>query len=194
MRTSRIHGWQAVYRFSLKQHLKGMPFQVMTTLVCVLLILVLPVVYWLTQTVEQTSATNVKKLYIIDETGMGLDYLGFASGEYRELQIVQDTRNVQEVAEKLRKLTGREKTALAQIRFQDGKLQVNMYYGVGSSLGEVGLSSMGNALLQYYRDQAVQQKTSGEQREILERSVSVNTQKLRENMLPETTGRVNGIE
>ena len=171
-----------------------MPFQVMTTLVCVLLILVLPVVYWLTQTVEQTSATNVKKLYIIDETGMGLDYLGFASGEYRELQIVQDTRNVQEVAEKLRKLTGREKTALAQIRFQDGTLQVNMYYGVGSSLGEVGLSSMGNALLQYYRDQAVQQKTSGEQREILERSVSVNTQKLRENMLPETTGRVNGIE
>ena len=125
---------------------------------------------------------------------MGLDYLGFASGEYRELQIVQDTRNVQEVAEKLRKLTGREKTALAQIRFQDGTLQVNMYYGVGSSLGEVGLSSMGNALLQYYRDQAVQQKTSGEQREILERSVSVNTQKLRENMLPETTGRVNGIE
>ena len=118
MRTSRIHGWQAVYRFSLKQHLKGMPFQVMTTLVCVLLILVLPVVYWLTQTVEQTSATNVKKLYIIDETGMGLDYLGFASGEYRELQIVQDTRNVQEVAEKLRKLTGGEKTALAQIRFQ----------------------------------------------------------------------------
>ena len=194
MKTSRIHGWQAVYRFSLKQHLKGMPFQVMTTLVCVLLILVLPVVYWMTQTVEQTSVTNVKKLYIIDETGMNLDYLGFASGEYRELQIIQDTRNVQEVTEKLQKLSGKEKTALAQIRFQDGTLQVNMYYGVGSSLGEVDLSAMGNALLRYYRDQAVQQKTTGEQKEILERSVSVNTQKLRENMLPETTGRVNGIE
>ena len=45
MEKSRIHGWQAVYRFSLKEHLKGMPFQVMTGLVCLLLLVSLPDVY-----------------------------------------------------------------------------------------------------------------------------------------------------
>lgn len=195
MKGSRIHGWQAVYRFSLKEHLKGMPFQVMTALVCVLLLCSLPIVHWATQTVQDTPATKVSRLYIVDETGLSLDYSSFCEQrEYRNVKVERTSRSVSEIIAELQELGKRDKTALAQIRYDGGELLVNMYYGEKSAIGEMDLSSMGEALLSFYRQHAADNFLSAEQGRIVERTTEASITKIKQNVLPEMARNINTIE
>lgn len=195
MKKSRIHGWRAVYRFSLKQHLKGMPFQVMTALVCLLLLISLPVLHWATQKVKDTPATNVRKLYVVDETGLTLDYSGFSSQkDYRNVQVILEPRPAQEVIEELKNAGKHDKAALAQIQFTGSSLLINMYYGEKSAIGEMDLSSMGEALLRYYRNQAAAEAvSSSQQAEILNRGIETQVTKVRQTVV-DAAGRINTIE
>ena len=117
MEKSRIHGWQAVYRFSLKEHLKGMPFQVMTGLVCLLLLVSLPVVHWMTKALSEIPATQVKILYVMDETGVGMDYSGFSEQEdYRQVEVRQ-TDDAEAMIETMQTTDAEEGAVLAQIQY-----------------------------------------------------------------------------
>lgn len=127
MEKSRIHGWQAVYRFSLKEHLKGMPFQVMTGLVCLLLLVSLPVVHWMTKALSEIPATQVKILYVMDETGVGMDYSGFSEQEdYRQVEVRQ-TDDAEAMIETMQTTDAEEGAVLAQIQYTGEQIQLKLY-------------------------------------------------------------------
>lgn len=194
MGKSRIHGWQAVYRFSLKEHLKGMPFQVMTGLVCVLLLVSLPVVHWMVTALSEIPATQVKILYVADETGVGMDYSGFSEQEdYRQVEVRQ-VDDAEAMIETLQTEDAEEGAVLARIQYTGERIQLDLYYGGKSGVGEVDLTRLGDALLRYYRQNAAMGAAQADQADILSRNVETQVVKLKNQTIPEMTARLSTIE
>ena len=194
MGKSRIHGWQAVYRFSLKEHLKGMPFQVMTGLVCVLLLVSLPVVHWMVTALSEIPATQVKILYVADETGVGMDYSGFSEQEdYRQVEVRQ-VDDAEAMIETLQTEDAEEGAVLARIQYTGERIQLDLYYGGKSGAGEVDLTRLGDALLRYYRQNAAMGAAQADQADILSRNVETQVVKLKNQTIPEMTERLSTIE
>lgn len=194
MGKSRIYGWQAVYRFSLKEHLKGMPFQVMTGLVCFLLLVSLPAVHWITTALSEIPVTQVKILYVADETGMGLDYGAFSAQEdYRHVE-VRTEKDAESRIEALESTDGEEGAVLARITYAEEQIRLDLYYGEKSGAGEMDLSRLGDALLRYYRQNAAMGAAGEEQAEILGRNVETRVVKIKSQTLGGMTERLSTIE
>ena len=194
MGKSRIYGWQAVYRFSLKEHLKGMPFQVMTGLVCFLLLVSLPAVHWITTALSEIPVTQVKILYVADETGMGLDYGAFSAQEdYRHVE-VRAEKDAESRIEALESTDGEEGAVLARITYAEEQIRLDLYYGEKSGAGEMDLSRLGDALLRYYRQNAAMGAAGEEQAEILGRNVETRVVKMKSQTLGGMTERLSTIE
>ncbi|MGN0403416.1 MAG: ABC transporter permease [Acetatifactor sp.] len=75
-------GWKDVFRFSLEQGVKAQAYKVSLVIFSLLVLFGVPFMGWLQNKGEkQLGATGVEKLMIYDETGLGIDYSGFADGE-----------------------------------------------------------------------------------------------------------------
>ncbi len=92
MRRNEYAGWREVFLFSLKQEMKQKSFRGFLILMCVIILAYVPVSAWLQQKGrEQTRATEVSRLTVYDETGLGIDYSQALEGErYEDLRVAEE--------------------------------------------------------------------------------------------------------
>lgn len=75
MKRNEYAGWKEVFIFSLRQEIKQKSFRGFLILMCLVILAVMPVSAWLQRRdQEQIKATEVSRLTVYDETGLGIDY------------------------------------------------------------------------------------------------------------------------
>ncbi|MDE6517583.1 MAG: ABC transporter permease, partial [Acetatifactor sp.] len=92
MKRNEYAGWREVFLFSLRQEMKQKSFRGFLILMCVVILAFAPVSAWLQQRdQEQIRATEVSRLTIYDETGLGIDYTHAMEGErYVNMDVVEE--------------------------------------------------------------------------------------------------------
>ena len=82
MKRNEYAGWKEVFIFSLRQEIKQKSFRGFLILMCLVILAVMPVSAWLQRRdQEQIKATEVSRLTVYDETGLGIDYSHALEGE-----------------------------------------------------------------------------------------------------------------
>lgn len=91
MKRNEYAGWKEVFIFSLRQEIKQKSFRGFLILMCLVILAALPVSTWLQhRDQEQIKATEVSRLTVYDETGLGIDYSHALEGErYSGVQVVE---------------------------------------------------------------------------------------------------------
>ncbi len=92
MKRNEYAGWREVFLFSLRQEMKQKSFRGFLILMCVVILAFAPVSAWLQQRdQEQIKATEVSRLTIYDETGLGIDYTHALEGErYENMHVAEE--------------------------------------------------------------------------------------------------------
>ena len=91
MKRNEYAGWKEVFIFSLRQEIKQKSFRGFLILMCLVILAAMPVSAWLQhRDQEQIKATEVSRLTIYDETGLGIDYSQALEGErYSGIQVAE---------------------------------------------------------------------------------------------------------
>lgn len=91
MKRNEYAGWKEVFIFSLRQEIKQKSFRGFLILMCLVILAVMPVSAWLQRRdQEQIKATEVSRLTVYDETGLGIDYSHALEGErYSGVQVTE---------------------------------------------------------------------------------------------------------
>ena len=99
MKKSDYIGWQEVFRFSLVQGMKQKAYYGFLIFVSVVTILSMPVMSLLkSMDKEEDYVSEITKLTVYDETGLGIDYTkALADEAYKDVQIIADAGQTYEV-------------------------------------------------------------------------------------------------
>lgn len=91
MKRNEYAGWKEVFIFSLRQEIKQKSFRGFLILMCLVILAAMPVSAWLQhRDQEQIKATEVSRLTVYDETGLGIDYSQALEGErYSGIQVAE---------------------------------------------------------------------------------------------------------
>ncbi len=91
MKRNEYAGWKEVFIFSLRQEIKQKSFRGFLILMCLVILAAMPVSSWLQhRDQEQIKATEVSRLTVYDETGLGIDYSQALEGErYSGVQVTE---------------------------------------------------------------------------------------------------------
>lgn len=85
-------GWKDVFRFSFEQGVKANAYKISLVIFALLVLLGVPFMGWLQNKGEKDlGATAVEKIFVYDETGLEIDYTGFATGERYQKLVIEKT-------------------------------------------------------------------------------------------------------
>ena len=70
---NNLTGWRSVFRFSFVQEMKSKSIKISTLIICLIILAIFPIITLIDGTdIESQDNTNIKKVYVVDYTGLNL--------------------------------------------------------------------------------------------------------------------------
>jgi ABC-2 type transport system permease protein len=105
MKIGKLTGWQLVYQFTFLQTAKSKTIKIMTILLCTVLLLSMPIAQLISTVMEKKSVTQIKTVYVVDESGLGVaDYSDIAieNDRYKDVEFLYPDKSATEITEELK--------------------------------------------------------------------------------------------
>lgn len=109
MKKGKLTGWQLVYQFTFLQTVKSKTIKIMTILLCTVLLLSMPIAQLISTVMEKKSVTQIKTVYVVDESGLGVaDYSDIAieNDRYKDVKFLYSDKSATEIIEELKNTEG----------------------------------------------------------------------------------------
>ena len=162
MKTSKLRGWQYVFRFTLIQTLKSKGTLITTLVLFLLAVASLPFAGFVMQMMEDgdTKKATFEEVYVADETGFSeTDFAPMVkdSKKFSEVTFIKDNRGAGEIEKELEKADETGKAILMVVSY---KGDVNMFemrftYGAETKVREDDVNALSEIATEYYKEQLI---------------------------------------
>ncbi len=183
MKKSDYIGWKDVFSFSLVQGMKQKAYFGFLIVICVVLIFWLPVSSLINSKEEEAYTSEVTKLTVYDETGLGIDYSKALQDEaYAGVQIVTDSG--QSYDAHVKALEGSEESTELVVKLvfdERGLFNVTFVKAAGAALSEEDCDTLAGDFVAFFDDARISAiDVTAEQMDFINQSVETKVEFINE--------------
>ena len=153
MNKNDLYGSKSVFEFTLIQTLKSKYYKIFTIILCALVLISVPVVEVITNGLSDVAKTSdIKKVYIIDETGISkTDYSGISEEyeEYKDIIFDYTSKSEEEIKEEIKN----NNDGSIFLRLSQGDMTYNMDFlrTPDGNVSEMQVQNLGNAMIEVFK-------------------------------------------
>lgn len=183
MKKSDYIGWKDVFSFSLVQGMKQKAYFGFLIVICVVLIFWLPVSSLINSKEEEAYTSEVTKLTVYDETGLGIDYSKALQDEaYAGVQIITDSSQSYDAHVKALEDSEESTELVAKLVFDErGLFNVTFVKAAGAAVSEEDCDTLAGAFVAYFDDARISAiDVTAEQMDFINQSVETKVEFINE--------------
>lgn len=183
MKKSDYIGWKDVFSFSLVQGMKQKAYFGFLIVICVVLIFWLPVSSLINSKEEEAYTSEVTKLTVYDETGLGIDYSKALQDEaYAGVQIITDSSQSYDAHVKALEDSEESTELVAKLVFDErGLFNVTFVKAAGAAVSEEDCDTLAGDFVAFFDDARISAiDVTAEQMDFINQSVETKVEFINE--------------
>ncbi|MBE5957660.1 MAG: ABC transporter permease [Lachnospiraceae bacterium] len=178
---SSIHGWKKVFMFSFLQESKQKSYHILVALMFIIALVSVPIMSYVNsdEKKEKSEETKITKIWVYDETGLGIDYSKLTADEkYKSVNVVSDSDiSYEKMIKKLEKSKNSTEVT-AKVAFdEDGFFVMDIAKSPKSNLSIMNISDFADDFREFFKKEKISALN------VTEEQVDYLTQKIDYNIL-----------
>ena len=171
---NNLTGWRSVFRFSFVQEMKSKSIKISTLIICLIILAIFPIITLINGTdIESQDNTNIKKVYVVDYTGLNLiEDLSVLKEEtyyneeepmlYKDIEFIDKTQEIlNEISEsetdvikqeKFYKFEQDESGIYMKITYNEGNLSIKLIYSKDTKVEMNDVDSYKEFVNEHFQD------------------------------------------